>query len=234
MKSVQCIIVDDEPLARKLVGDYVSRLKAWELKAACRSVAEAYEALYQNDIDVIFLDIQMPDVTGIDFLKTLKHPPLVVFTTAYAEYAVEAFQLKAVDYLLKPITEERFKEAIDKVERQLNTPGTAYQVQETDHVFLKQDNRLVKVWFDDVLYVEALKDFSKVFLKDRTMLISAHLKMMEELLPPSKFVRIHRSYIAALHAITAVQGGVVEIGKQELPVGSTYKEELMKRLGLGS
>ena len=109
MNPFQCIIVDDEPLARKLVSDYVSRLKGWEVKAACRSVAEAYEALYQNDINVIFLDIQMPDVTGIDFLKTLKRPPLVVFTTAYAEYAVEAFQLKAVDYLLKPITEERFR-----------------------------------------------------------------------------------------------------------------------------
>jgi DNA-binding LytR/AlgR family response regulator len=233
MRPVQCIIVDDEPLARKLMSDYVSRLKAWDIKATCRSVAEAYEALYQNDVDVIFLDVQMPDVTGIDFLKALKRAPLVVFTTAYAEYAVEAFRLKAVDYLLKPITEERFREAVDKVERQLQAHESTSSAPETDHVFLKQDNRLVKVWFDNLLYVEAVKDFSKVILKDKTLLISAHLKLMEELLPPSKFVRIHRSYIVALHAITAVQGGAVEIGKQELPVGSTYKEELMRRLRIG-
>jgi len=233
MKLVRCIIVDDEPLARQLIGDYISKSKFWELKASCRSIAEAYEALYQNDIDVIFLDIQMPGVTGIDFLKALKRSPLVVFTTAYAQYAVEAFQLKAVDYLLKPITEERFREAIDKVEQQLQTGGTNSVLTETDHVFLKQDNRLVKVWFHELLYVEAMKDFSKVFLKDRTLLISSHLKLMEELLPASKFIRIHRSYIVALHAVTAVQGGLVEIGKQELPVGNTYKEELMRRLGIG-
>jgi len=141
--------------------------------------------------------------------------------------------LKAVDYLLKPITEERFREAVDKVERQLQAQEATSFTTEADHVFLKQDNRLVKVWFDNLLYVEAVKDFSKVVLKDKTLLISAHLKLMEELLPPSKFVRIHRSYIVALHAITAVQRGMVEIGKQELPVGTTYKEELMRRLRIG-
>jgi len=232
MKLVQCIIVDDEPLARELISGYVSRVKAWEIKACCRSVAEAYEALYQNDIDVIFLDIQMPDVTGIEFLRALKKPPLVVFTTAYAEYAVEAFKLKAVDYLLKPITEERFREAVDKVEGILNSNETINLATEPDHVFLKQDSRLVKVLFDDILYVEALKDFSKLYLKEKTMLISAHLKMMEDLLPSSRFTRVHRSYIISLNAITAVQGGSVEIGKQEIPVGSTFKDELMKKLGL--
>lgn len=156
-----------------------------------------------------------------------------MFTTAYAEYAAKAFDLKAVDYLVKPITEERFGEAVEKVEQRLvaniNNTVTA---SEPDYVFLKQENRLVKVVFDDILYAEALKDFSRLFLKEKTMLISAHLKRMEELLPASRFLRIHRSYIVAVDKITAVHGGVVEIGKKEILVGATYKEELLKRLRL--
>jgi two-component system, LytTR family, response regulator len=202
------------------------------LVASCRSVAEAYEALYQNEVDGIFLDINMPDKTGIDFLSTLKNPPLVVFTTAHAEYAAKAFDLNAVDYLVKPITETRFSEAIEKVERLLNAVEAIATPQETDHLFLKQDTKLVKVLFDDILYVEALKDFSKVHLKGKIMLASAHLKLMEDMLPQSLFLRVHRSYIVALNAITAVNGNMLEIGKQEIPVGTTYKEELMKRLRL--
>jgi two-component system, LytTR family, response regulator len=233
MKNIQCILVDDEPLARELVSRYINHLSGWQLKASCRSVAEAYEALYQNDIDVIFLDINMPNKTGIEFLSTLKNPPLVVFTTAYAEYAAKAFDLKAVDYLVKPITEERFREAIEKIEQvKLSPQTTSITTPKTDHIFLKQDSRLVKVLFDDILYAEALKDFSKVYLKEKSMLVSAHLKMMEDMLPQSRFLRIHRSYLVALEKISAVQGNLVEIGKQQLPIGTTYKDELMKRLGL--
>jgi DNA-binding LytR/AlgR family response regulator len=233
MKKWTCIIVDDEPLARELVKSYVDKLTGWEIKALCRSVADAYEALYQNSIDVIFLDINMPDKSGIDFLSTLKNPPHVVFTTAYAEYAAKAFDLKAVDYLVKPITEERFQEAIDKVERLHASNDALGPVHPLDHVFLKQDARLVKVPFDDILYVEALKDFSKVYRKEKPMLVSMHLKMLEDLLPSDRFLRIHRSYIVALPAITALQGNVIEIGKEELPVGATYKDELLKRLRIG-
>ena len=232
MTKIHCIIVDDEPLARELIQLYVSRLTGWTTLAQCRSVAETYEALYQNAVDVIFLDINMPDKTGIEFLSTLKNPPYVVFTTAYAEYAAKAFDLKAADYLVKPITEERFREAVEKIERLLQSSDAALSHPEADHVFLKQDSRLVKVLFDEILYVEALKDFSKIFLKDRTLLASAHLKLMEDMLPASRFIRIHRSYIVALNKISALQGNVVEIGKQELPVGTTYKEELMRRLRL--
>jgi DNA-binding LytR/AlgR family response regulator len=232
MSKIHCILVDDEPLARDLIALYVSRLKSWQIVAQCRSVAEAYEALYQQDVDVIFLDINMPNKTGIEFLSTLKNPPHVVFTTAYAEYAAKAFDLKAVDYLVKPITEERFREAVEKVERLMQAPETTGVTKEADHIFLKQDNRLVKVMFEEILYVEALKDFSKVYLKDRTMLASAHLKLMEDLLPAGRFLRVHRSFIVALDKISALQGNMAEIGKQEIPIGTTYKEELLKRLRL--
>lgn len=232
MKKIACIIVDDEPLARHLLARYTSRLAGWEAVASCRSVAEAYEALYQHSVDVLFLDINMPDRTGIDFLSTLRHPPLVVFTTAYAEYAAQAFDLNAVDYLVKPITEARFAESIAKVERLLQQGQPIVAAPETNHLFLKQDTRLVRVLYEDILYVEALKDFCKVYLKDRTMLASTHLKGMEDLLPPALFLRIHRSYVVAVNKITALQGNMVEIGRQALPVGSTYKEELLQRLRL--
>jgi DNA-binding LytR/AlgR family response regulator len=233
MKKWNCIIVDDEPLARELVKSYVDKLPDWDVKALCRSVADAYEALYQNSIDVLFLDINMPNVSGIEFLSTLRNPPLVVFTTAYAEYAAKAFDLKAVDYLVKPITESRFREAIAKIERLEPVNDMRPPAQQADAIFLKQDSRLVKVLFEDILYVEALKDFSKVHRKEKPMLVSMHLKLLEDLLPEDRFVRIHRSYLVALQAITALQGNVVEIGKEELPVGATYKDELLKRLGVG-
>ena len=232
MKKFRCIVVDDEPLARELVAGYISRLHQWETKATCRTVAEAYEALYQNEIDVIFLDINLPDVNGIEFLTALKHPPLVVFTTAYAEYAAKAFDLHAADYLVKPITEARFREAIDKAERLLGTTVSRAAQPETDHLFLKQDTKLVKVFFEDILYVEALKDYSKVVTKQKPLLASEHLKLMETLLPGNRFLRVHRSYIISLQAIMAVYGNTIEIGKQEIPVGASYKDELMKHLGL--
>lgn len=232
MKKILCIVVDDEPLARELVSGYVSRLPHWESRAACRSVAEAYEALYQNEIDVLFLDINLPDANGVEFLASLKHPPLVVFTTAYAEYAARAFDLHAADYLVKPITEGRFREAVDKVERLLQTTVTPTPLPQADYLFLKQDTKLVKVLFDDILYVEALKDYSRVATRQKPLLASAHLKRMEDLLPASRFARVHRSFIVSLPAITAVYGNTLEIGKQEIPVGASYKDDLMKRLGL--
>lgn len=231
MKKMLCIIVDDEPLARELLAAYIGRLRHWELLASCRNVAEAYEALYQERPDVIFLDINMPDRTGIEFLATLKNPPHVIFTTAYAEYAATAFDLHAVDYLVKPISEPRFLEAVAKAERLL--PSHLPPDKTADHLFLKQDSKLVKIAFEDIIYVEALKDFSKVFLKDRVLLAGTHLKGMEEQLPALLFVRIHRSYLVALDKITAIQGNMVELGKQSLPIGDSYKEALMVRLGLG-
>jgi two-component system LytT family response regulator len=230
MKRIQCIIVDDEPLARELISTYVSRLEGWELIKSYRSPIEAYEALYQHDIDVMFLDIQMPVISGIEFLSSLKRAPGVIFTTAHPEFAVSAFDLKAIDYLLKPITEERFLQAIEKVKAG-EPPITINQpAGEIDYIFLKQNGRLVKVLFTDILYIEALKDFSKVFLKVGSMLVGSHLKQLEDQLPGNKFFRLHRSYIVALHAITALQGNTLEIGRTAIPIGGMYKEELLKRL----
>lgn len=232
MKRIQCIIIDDEPLARKLINTYVSHLKDWEVVASCKDPSEAYEALYQHEIDVMFLDIRMPVISGMDFLSSLKRPPAVIFTTAYPEYAVSAFELKAVDYLLKPITEERFLQAVEKIKFTFNTGMAERDYAERDHIFLKQDGKFVKVKFTDILYIEALKDFSKVHLQEKVMLVSSHLKLLEAWLPADKFIRIHRSYLVAVQAISALQGNILEIGKIALPVGGIYKEELLKKLKL--
>jgi two-component system, LytTR family, response regulator len=180
----------------------------------------------------MFLDIRMPVISGIDFLSSLKRPPAVIFTTAHPEYAVTAFELKAVDYLLKPITKERFLQATEKVKTLFHSGQPEIDPVETDHIFLKQDGRLVKVLFSDILYIEALKDFSRIHLKQGVLLIGSHLKLIEDWLPPDKFIRIHRSYIVAIQVISALQGNTVEIGKVVIPVGGMYKEELLKKLKL--
>ncbi|MHA4808791.1 LytR/AlgR family response regulator transcription factor [Flavitalea flava] len=255
MRTIHCIIVDDEPLARDLIQTYVSRLENWEISKVCMSAAEAYEALCRETIDILFLDIEMPLLSGLDFLRSLKNPPLIIFTTAHAQYAVNAFDLGVVDYLLKPVTEERFLQAAEKAQNLLALPSLEHMDMKkmgippkeerlppkvVDHVFFRQDSRMVKVMLDDILYVEALKDFSKIYLKNntvpehRTMLVGSHLKLIEELLPAEKFIRTHRSYMIALNAVTAIQGNIIEIGKQQIPLGGIFKQKVLKRLNLPS
>lgn len=236
MNTIHCIIVDDEPLARDLIHTYVNRLENWKITQACMSAAEAYEALCRENIDILFLDIEMPILSGIDFLRSLKNPPKIIFTTAHAHYAVNAFDLGVVDYLLKPVTEERFLQAIEKAQNLLALPAIVSTEKkaaaEADHVFFRQDNRLVKVMLGDILFVEALKDFSKIHLKNKTMLVGSHLKLIEELLPPGKFIRTHRSYMISLNAVSAIQGNIIEIGTEKIPLGGMYKQEVLRRLNL--
>ncbi|NSL86382.1 LytR/AlgR family response regulator transcription factor [Chitinophaga solisilvae] len=232
MKEITCIVIDDEPLARELLTTYIGRTQGWQLLATCQQATVAYEALLHHHPDVIFLDIRMPVISGIDFLRSLKHPPAVIFTTAYPEYAVNAFDLRAVDYLLKPITEERFREATDKMERLIAGNNGLLPAVETDYIFIKQDSKLVKVLLGDILYVEALKDFSRIHLKTGSMLVGHHLKLMEDMLPGRQFMRVHRSYMVALSAITAIQGNTLEVGPVVIPLGGSYKTALFRRLNL--
>lgn len=234
MRIIQCMIVDDEPLARDLVHTYVSRLPDWHIAAVCKSATEAYEALCREEIDILFLDIEMPVISGIEFLRSLKKLPGIIFTTAHSQYAVSAFDLGAVDYLHKPVTEARFLQAIEKARHLLAQPTLqpSAPAQEVDYLFFRQDTRLVKVMLTDILYVEALKDFSKIHLKDRTMLVGSHLKLIEALLPADRFVRTHRSYMIALKAVTAIQGNMIEIGHEKIPLGGLFKKEVFRKLNL--
>jgi DNA-binding LytR/AlgR family response regulator len=217
---------------------HLSHFANWQVVSECKKATEAYETLHQTPIDVLFLDIHLPLISGTDFLRSLKNPPLVVFTTAYSQYAVEGFELSAVDYLLKPITLERFGQAVEKVQEKLSLPVVSVQAQaalqheEKDYLFLKQDYKQVKVRFQDILFLEAQRDFTRLYLKDRLLLASFHLKMLEKLLPSPTFVRAHRSYIVALEAITAFYGNTLEVGIHRIPIGGHFKEAMMTALQL--
>ncbi len=232
---IDCIIVDDEPLARDIIRMHLSQLPGWNIVQECINAMEAYEALINHNIQVIFLDIQMPRIQGMDFLRSLKKPPEIIFTTAHATYAVEGFELNAIDYLLKPITFDRFKQAITKVEQQLaqntsvisNVPAiNILPPAHEDFIFIKQDSRLVKVSFADILFLEARRDFTQIQLKDKKMLAGFHLKMLEDMLPSSLFMRVHRSYIVKLSAIEVVTGNIIEIMGFRIPVSSSNRNAL--------
>ena len=235
---INCLIVDDEPLAREVIRLHISKLPGWSIVQECISAMEAYEALINHDIQVIFLDIQMPRIQGTDFLRSLKNPPKIIFTTAHPAYAVEGFELNAVDYLLKPITFDRFKQAIIKVEQQLNQglavtspePHSLAPARQEDFIFIKQDNRLVKVSFADILFLEAKRDFTQIHLKDKKLLAGFHLKMLEDMLPSSLFMRVHRSYIVRLSAIEALSGNIIEMKGFRVPVSNANREALAQAL----
>jgi two-component system, LytTR family, response regulator len=224
-----CLIVDDEPLARNLISEYVAKVPYLRLVTTCSNALAAMEVLRKEPIDLLFLDIQMPELTGISFLKSLQKKPFVILTTAYSQYALEGYELDVVDYLLKPITFERFLKAVDKVNNRVGSqPVEVVKGDNTSagpaFVFVKDGTRLVKVFLDDILYVEGLKDYVTIHTKNQKVITLQRLKTLEELLPADKFMRIHHSYIISLNAIEAVQKGEVKIGNTLLPVSESYKK----------
>jgi DNA-binding LytR/AlgR family response regulator len=230
--SLTCIIVEDEPLARNLLTEYVSKVPYLQLIEACSSPLAAIEVLRKNAVDILFLDIQMPEITGISLLKSLQKKPLVILTTAYSEYALESYDLDVLDYLLKPITFERFLRAADKASQRLaakpTTPASADRVNTEDtnpFVFVKDGTKHVKIRLDDILYVEGLKDYVTIHTRQQQKIVTLQrLKNLEEQLPSTKFIRIHHSYIIALDAIDIVHKGDVQIGSALLPVSESYKK----------
>lgn len=235
---INVIIVDDEPLAQDVLETYIEKVPDLKLMAKCSNAFEANEALKEHDIDLMFLDIQMPQLTGIDFLKTLSKPPQVVFTTAYPNYAIEGFELNALDYLLKPISVDRFMKAVNKaieqieLQRKDTEPAAApAEADGPDFFFVKADKKLVKVKFDDIIYIEGLKDYVIIRMDDSRVITLQTMKSLEEKLPSEIFRRIHRSYIVNLDRINAVVGNMIEVtekGKaKHLPIGKNYREELL-------
>lgn len=232
MNDIKCMIVDDEPIARDIIRNHIAATPGLSLVKSCMNASEAYEGLHEHEVDLIFLDIQMPVITGTDFLRSLRNPPLVVFTTAYHNYAVEGFELNSVDYLLKPIIYERFYQAIQKVRDRLTIQPAQQTAPPVDYIFIKQESRLVRIHFDQIRYVEAEKDFSTIFTTEKKLLAGMHLKMFERMLPADQFFRVHRSFIVNLSKISSINGNMLEIGKTEIPIGANYKNELMKKLGI--
>lgn len=232
--NLTCLIVEDEPLARNLITDYVRKVHYLNLIEACSSPLQAIEILRNQSIDLLFLDIQMPELTGISLLKALQKKPMVILTTAYSEYALEGYELDVVDYLLKPITFERFLRAVDKAsQRQANnstpvsTVAPAYSTitdSTQPFVFIKDGTKLVKVRWDDILFIEGLKDYVTIHTKQQKVVTLQRLKALEEQLPADKFIRVHHSFIVALEAIDHIHKGEVQIGSTMIPISDSYKK----------
>ncbi|MBU6341399.1 MAG: LytTR family DNA-binding domain-containing protein [Bacteroidetes bacterium] len=236
------LIVDDEPLALDVLETYIAQMPELNLVKRCSNALEANEVLQTNTVELMFLDIQMPQLTGIDFVKTLKRPPMVVFTTAYPNYAIQGFDLNALDYLLKPISLERFVKAVNKAVEQSDlqqreTPAVVPSTpappgnDELDFFFVKADKKLVKVNFDDIIYIEGLKDYVIIRLQNGRVITLQTMKSLEDRLPAGRFKRIHRSYIVAMDKITAIEGNMVEVAEKNvpklLPIGKNYRDELL-------
>lgn len=226
--KLRCIVVDDEPLAQQVIVTYIGRLSHMELVATCDNAMEAMQALQKDKIDVMFLDIQMPVITGVEFLRSLQHPPRVIFTTAYPDFALDGYDLNITDYLLKPISFERFMKAVNKVSEAVN--NEEHNTPIPDHFFVKEDGKLVRVNFADIDHIECMKDYAKIFTKQRMIVTHHTMKKFEEVLPDQQFMRIHRSYIVSLSSINAIFGNVIETAKGRLPVGANYREMLMEKI----
>jgi DNA-binding LytR/AlgR family response regulator len=227
--KLNCVIVEDEPLARNLMVEYVRKVPSLNLIEACSSPLSAIEVLRTNSVDLLFLDVQMPELTGISLLKVLQKRPLVVLTTAYSEYALEGYELDVADYLLKPITFERFLRAVDKVTQRLEgkqAPAVEKVIQDAGNqfMFVKDGTKLVKVELNDILYIEGLKDYVTIHTKQQKITSLQRMKALEEQLPSDLFIRIHNSFIVSLKAIEVVHKGDVQVGGNLLPIGETFKK----------
>ena len=229
--NITCLIVEDEPLARNLLTDYVRKVPSLELVDVCSSPLAAIEVLKQKKVDLLFLDIQMPEITGITLLKVLQKKPLVILTTAYSEYALESYDFDVVDYLLKPITLERFLRAVDKATQRLeasSSEGTSKEKlpsnESQEFIFVKDGTKLVKIRYADILYVEGLKDYVTIHTRQQKITSLQRLKVLEDTLPSNKFIRVHNSYIIALDAIEVIHKGDVQIGSAMIPISDSYKK----------
>lgn len=232
---MKCIIVDDEPLAIEIMESYVGKVEQLKLAGTFRNAVSAFTFLQQHQVDLIFLDIQMPKLSGIDFLKTLKNRPQIIFTTAFREYAIEGFELEVADYLLKPIPFERFLKAVAKVLHQPTVTSSSPANGKTDlsdnYVYFKVDKKMIKTRMSEILYIESIKDYVKVRTAEKEIVTQQKISYLEESLPKEHFIRIHRSFIVNREKIDAYSATDVEIGKFHVPIGRNYKNDVMKVLG---
>lgn len=237
--KIKTLIVDDEPHALEVIEKYVEDLAEFDLVAKCNTAIHAFQILQKTKIDLIFLDVKMPGLLGTNLVRSLKNPPKIIFTTAYQDYALEGFDLNAVDYLLKPIPFDRFLKAIDKVfdayKVNHHRVGIEQQVPEPkgdNFLYLRVERKMVKINVNEIFWIESLKDYIKVVLKDKALISKQKISVLEELLPGGKFVRIHRSFIVAIDKVESYHAYAIEILGKELPIGRNYKAECRKRLRL--
>jgi DNA-binding LytR/AlgR family response regulator len=259
VKMIQCAVVDDEPLAREVISRFIARVPFLQLVAECANAIQAMALVQQQEIDLLFMDIQMPELLGTEFIKILRHPPKVILTTAYPEYALEGYELDVVDYLLKPIQFERFLKAVNKAALQSGVtaapaaPVAAGSVsaaaasaterpspeRESDrlgdrsdpYLYFRTDRKMVKVLLGEIVYVEGMKNYVKIITVGGTVITKNSMAAIEAMLPEAAFIRVHRSYIVSKSKIRSFTGESIGIGKVEIPIGKLFKNSVMKALG---
>lgn len=219
---IKCMIIDDEPLAQDVLANYISRMQDFVLVSTCNDAIEAFNALHHIKVDLMFLDIQMPAINGIDFIKSLKNPPAVIFTTAFPEYAVSGFEVEAIDYLLKPITYERFEKAINKVLKVYSEPVAEAK----DYTYFKVSGRLLKVFHADLLYAQSVKDYILISTTGGNYLTHMTMKYLNSLLPANPFLRVHRSYIVNKTHVNIINRMNLKIGSEVIPIGDNYRANI--------
>jgi len=224
----KCVIIEDEPLAQNVLKKYIEDHPALRLVAVCPDALEAQTVLSLQPAQLLFLDINLPKLSGINFIKTLIHPPLVIFTTAYPEFAVEGFEVDAIDYLLKPFSFERFLKAVNKALEKLNK--TENTILASPFIFLKTDKKVYKVDLEDILYIESIGDYAKVITIQAQYVVNNTLKNLVEELPDAQFIRVHKSYIIAKNKIVFFEGNYVKVGDKDIPIGTSYRDEIYARL----
>ena len=240
-KKITCLAVDDEPLALSILKKYIGSVENLELVGTCENAVQALQFLQQYKVDLIFLDIQMPQIMGTDFIRTLKKSPKIIFTTAFRKYAIEGFELDAVDYLLKPISFERFLKAVNKVlQTNLDAPDSIYHANESvpettpAYLYFRVDRKMVKVFLNEILYVEGFSDYVKIITTTKTLITKQLISTLEETLPKEIFIRIHRSFIISINKINSYNADIIMVGNAELPIGRLFKQNVIRKLQLKS
>jgi two-component system LytT family response regulator len=233
-KIINCIIVDDEPVAREILQNHLAKIDAVNVVADCKNAIDAFNVINSKNIELIFLDINMPEISGLSFAKSINKNIKIIFTTAYREYAIDGFDLQAVDYLLKPISFERLLQGVNKY---LNENAPVQQDAEEEIVseksesfFVRADRKMIKICFDEILFIESLADYIKIHLSDKTVVTRETISNIEAKLPQKNFIRVHRSFIVSLQSITSFTNELVEIGKKQIPISRTYKNSVLARL----
>ncbi len=226
---IRCIIIEDERLAQDVIKSHLQKSGRFNLIGTFRTAPEAKEVIDNEEVDLIFLDIQLPGMTGLNFLRSLTNPPLVVFTTSYPEYALESYEFNVIDYLLKPISYERFSKTIDKIFDGKIFKDDSKEIKSfhREHIFIKSNSKFLRVSFAEIIFIEGMKDYLKIHTHEHTIITHQTMGEMENILPAGQFIRIHKSYIVAAKHIRAVFGNSVDMGKALLPIGLNYKERIM-------
>mgnify|MGYP006286112865 CR=1 FL=1 len=233
-ESIHCIIVDDEPIAREILSDHLKKIDTIRVVASCKNALEAFKAINDHHVDLVFLDINMPEIDGLAFTRSMTRHIKVIFTTAYREYAVDGFDLKAVDYLLKPISFERLLQSINKYldESQVTDHWSNKEIfsEQDDSIYVRSDRKMIRIRFTEICYLESIGDYIKIHLNDRTVITRETMTNLEAKLPGEAFIRVHRSFLVARKAIDSYTSEFVEIKNVQLPLSRSYKDDTLSRL----